>query len=750
MGASVMGGGENTTFDGYRTKGAYGTVKVALFRRAPGSKPQIAAVSRMQPDDDRLMSYAPQLWAVLLVGIFWLAIAMPSSAGVLVTENVKAGATSWLPTPMIQTVTNPVAQTQVGESFNAVGGCTNYAQTFTMGASNCTLQTVSLYAGGGTGIGSGTNLLLRLFDLGIAVAPNPSPYTAGVDLFNSGSGLAVNYSPQTTGILQFDFTGNDQVTLQSGHMYAFEIDGALNSSPIIWQRTTSDAYAGGAAYRNRSWINGTSGREFAMAVYASALGTTNLTNAAWIPQGIVFYAFSAPSDGVNSDGANPAAGFSLAGGVLCGTTLNGGAQGAGTAFYLTPKGTAVNSFRSFSDEPDAAGPRGELNFSAGQFFGTSFGGGNKGAGSIFVGQTNGSIVVLRSLAALNANTATNSGGASPGGAIAISSTTLYGAASTGGNAANGTVFSVTTNGSTFTELHDFSALDSQTGTNVDGAMPYGGLILSGGTLFGTASAGGAGGSGVIFSLGMNSGNFVVLHSFAPLDVLTATNADGAMPLGGLVLSNGMLYGTTYAGGFGGRGTVFALQTNGNGFTVLHHFGFTDSVTGVNADGASPCAALALAGDLLYGTTSAGGVGGAGTVFSVNTNGAQFATVHNFAAMASNGTNLDGAFPVAPVLLLNHSVYGTAFSGGPFGAGMVFSIPLPATITGTFANPDRSITLSFLGVPNSTNVVQFANNLTPPVIWQDISTNDADGAGTWQFTDTSATAAVRFYRSYLRQ
>ncbi len=686
---------------------------------------------------------------LLAAGLLAVATA-PSIAGVVVNENVAPGATSWPGNPLVQTVTDPATDVQVGESFNAVGGCTNYAQTFTVGSANYTLQTISIYAGGGTGTGAGTNLLLRLFDLGTAIAPNPSPYTPGTDLFNSGSGLSVSYTPQTTGVLQFNLTANDQVTLQSGHLYAFEIDGPLNSSPVVWQRTTSDTYAGGAAYRNRSWINGNNAREFAMAVYAAPMGTTNLTNAVWVPQGVVFYAFTTPNNGVNQDGANPAAGLTLFGSVLCGTTLNGGAEGAGTAFYLTPNGTNFTSFRSFNNAPDAAGPRAELAFAANRFFGTSFGGGNSGAGTVFTGQTNGSVSVLRSFATVNANTATNAGGASPGASIALSEATLFGAASAGGTSANGTLFSVATNGSPFFVLHDFSVLDSQSGTNIDGATPYGGLILSGDTLYGTASAGGAGGSGVVFSMGTNGGDFTVLHSFASLDALTATNTDGAMPVGGLSLSNGVLYGTAFAGGFGGRGTIFSIQTNGSGFNVLHHFTSVDSVTGTNNDGASPCAALTLAGNLLYGTASAGGVGGAGTVFSLNTNGAQFATLRSFAAVAGDGTNLDGAFPVAPVVLLNHSVYGTTFAGGPGSVGTVFSLPLPATITGTTANPDGSVTLNFLGVPYSTNVIQFADTLTPPVIWLNLSTNVADDSGAWQYTDDSAPAAVRFYRSYLLQ
>jgi hypothetical protein len=204
-----------------------------------------------------------------------------------------------------------------------------------------------------------------------------------------------------------------------------------------------------------------------------------------------------------------------------------------------------------------------------------------------------------------------------------------------------------------------------------------------------------------------------------------------------------------------RGTIFSLQTNGLVFTVLHHFTATGSITATNTDGASPCAGLILSSNVLYGTApkafGAGGAGAAGAVFSLNLNGAQFNTLHSFAVVASSGTNTDGAFPVAPVLRLGDSLYGTTFSGGPGAVGTVFSIPLPvppAVITSIVRNVNGSVTLYFLGAPNSTNVVQFTTNITPPVTWQNVSTNIADANGAWQFTDSNNTA-TRFYRSYAR-
>ena len=473
-----------------------------------------------------------------------------------------------------------------------------------------------------------------------------------------------------------------------------------------------------------------------------------LTNVFPGPDGVAIHRFSPLDAGLNADGANPAAGLALSGDGLVGTTLNGGAQGAGTAFTLSLDGSNFSAFRTFTNAPDAGNPQGELTFLGSKFFGASVSGGSSGVGSIFVGQTNGSVSVLRSFTTVNADNATNSGGASPGAALALSGDTLYGTATGGGAAANGAIFSLTTNASTFVVLRNFSALDSQTGTNTDGAVPLGGLILSGGTLYGTGSVGGAGGSGVVFSIGANGVNFTTLYSFSPMDPLTATNADGAMPMGGLVMLSNKLYGTTFAGGQGGRGTIFSVQTNGLGFTVLHHFTAVDAVIATNTDGASPSASLLLSSNVLYGTTSAGGAGAAGIVFSLNLANQQFTTIRSFTALAGNGTNTDGAFPVAPLLRVGGSLYGTAFGGGPGAAGTMFSVPIPAppaVITNIVRNLNDTVTLSFLGGANSTNVIQSTMSLAP-VAWQNVATNVADAVGAWQFTDSNNTV-TRFYRSY---
>ncbi len=468
------------------------------------------------------------------------------------------------------------------------------------------------------------------------------------------------------------------------------------------------------------------------------------------PNGIVYHSFTAPTNGTNQDGVNPASGLVLSGGLLCGTTVNGGLRGAGSAYYLAPDASAFNAFHSFTNSPDAANPQGNFVNSGSNFFGTTVAGGSSGVGTVFLGKTNGTSSIIRSFPAVSANNATNVGGASPSGALVLSGATLYGTTTAGGAAASGTVFSLSTNGSTFSVLHDFTALDSNTGTNADGELPLGGLVLTGNTLYGTASGGGPGGAGVVFAINTSGGSFTVLHGFTALDPLTATNTDGAFPFNGLATSNGMLFGTTLAGGHHGKGVVFSIGTNGTGFAVLHHFSATDPLTGTNQEGASPCAPLALSGGYLYGTASAGGLA-SGTIFSVSTNGAQFQLLHTFATLdASSGTNTDGALPVAGLLPLGNSLFGVAYSGGPGGAGTVFGVPIPfppAIITNIVYNSNGTVTLYFSGGPNSTNIIQAAGGLTPSPAWVSVSTNVADASGAWRLTETNTANSMRFYRSY---
>ncbi|MGP8099561.1 MAG: choice-of-anchor tandem repeat GloVer-containing protein, partial [Candidatus Cybelea sp.] len=217
-------------------------------------------------------------------------------------------------------------------------------------------------------------------------------------------------------------------------------------------------------------------------------------------------------------------------------------------------------------------------------------------------------------------------------------------------------------------LHSF-------GSGTDGSSPQASLLYKDGMLYGTTAAGGGGycgfgGSycGTVFSLTLN-GAEKVLHSFG-------RGKDGWLVQAGLVRVNGKFYGTTansqaYCGSKDGHrifcnGTVFSISKTGVE-KVLQNFGNKPG------DAASPWAPLVYAGGLLYGTTAGGGASGAdGTAFSVTTSG-KTKVLHSFC------TGADGCGPVAGLIDVNGTLYGTTPRGGRYGVahngndGTVFSI-----------------------------------------------------------------------------
>jgi uncharacterized repeat protein (TIGR03803 family) len=194
---------------------------------------------------------------------------------------------------------------------------------------------------------------------------------------------------------------------------------------------------------------------------------------------------------------------------------------------------------------------------------------------------------------------------------------------------------------TFTVLHSFTATGTNSSgayTNGDGAGPRAGLLRSGTTLYGTAYQGGPSGNGTVYSVNTDGTGFTNLHSFS--EVAYFTNSDGANPYAGLVLMSNTLYGTALSGGNAGNGTIFALNVDGSGFTVLHNFTATaSSLYPTNSDGARPLGGLVLFGNTLYGTAQSGGASGVGTVFAINTDGTGMRTLYSLqlpAACATDG------------------------------------------------------------------------------------------------------------------
>jgi uncharacterized repeat protein (TIGR03803 family) len=448
---------------------------------------------------------------------------------------------------------------------------------------------------------------------------------------------------------------------------------------------------------------------------------------------------------VNNDGALPFGRLILSGNTLYGTAQTGGNSGGGTVFAVSTDGSSFRTLHSFTNS-DGVLPQGGLILSGNTLYGTTPFGGSSGNGTVFAINTDGTgFVTLHSFSTLDPFGA-NGEGANPIAGLTISGNTLYGTAQEGGTSGFGTLFKIRTDGTGFTTLHSFSSRSGSFQTNSDGAAPYASLILSGNTLFGTAQVGGSLGSGTVFSLNTDGTGFTVLHSFTTLAETTYTNRDGGAPCGTLVLSGNALYGTASEGGSWERGTLFKLNTDGTGFTTLHSFTAASGSGGdygTNSDGINPLAGLILSGDTLYGTAPAGGTSGYGTVFAINTNGTGFTTLYSFTPPDPFvSTNSDGIYPYAGLTLSGNILYGAAQWGGDSGNGTVFSLSLPVPRMRIIRSGSNVVLTWPTNVTGFT--LQSTTNLAPLGVWTTVFPGPVIVGGQNTITNL-ASATLRFYR-----
>jgi uncharacterized repeat protein (TIGR03803 family) len=314
-----------------------------------------------------------------------------------------------------------------------------------------------------------------------------------------------------------------------------------------------------------------------------------------------FSATAAPSY-TNSDGATPEDALVVSGSTLYGTAEYGGASGYGIVFRLNTDGSGFTNLHSFTGGGDGANPYAGLILSGNTLYGTTQYGDTPDNGTVFRINTDGSgFTNLHSFTPIT--DFTNSDGAQPQTGLILSGNTLYGTAYVGGASGNGTVFRLNTDGTGFTNLYSFNG-------DGDGADPYGGVVLSGNTLFGTTGFAGTWGNGTVFRVNIDSSAFTNLHSFTG-------GSDGTTPYAGLAISGNALYGTAPYGGAWGDGNVFKVNTDGTSFTNLHSFTATPGPFDTNSDGSVPQAGVLLSGNTLYGTASGGGSAGDGTAFSLS-------------------------------------------------------------------------------------------------------------------------------------
>ena len=362
------------------------------------------------------------------------------------------------------------------------------------------------------------------------------------------------------------------------------------------------------------------------------------------------------------DGSYPEPGLvQAAGGNFYGTTTIGGANNSGTVFRITPSGslTTLYSFCSQSGCTDGDMPQGGLvQATGGNLYGTTSQGGaatcSGGCGTVFRITPSGSLATLYGFCS---KSGCHDGSDPRSGLVQGTNGNFYGTTARGGAHKYGTIFKITPSGS-LTTLYSFCSQSSCT----DGFDPGALVQATDGNLYGTTTSGGANttdcggfGCGTIFKI-TPSGSLTTLYSFCSQSSCT----DGASPDLGLVqATDGNLYGTTGAGGanmtdcFGSScGTFFKITPSGT-LTTLYSFCTQSGCT----DGFEPGALVQDTNGMFYGTTYAGGKtgdcygDGCGTVFSLSVGLGPFVKTQPDWGRAGRfveilGTNLSGATSVS--------------------------------------------------------------------------------------------------------
>ncbi len=371
-----------------------------------------------------------------------------------------------------------------------------------------------------------------------------------------------------------------------------------------------------------------------------------------------------------------------------------------------PTDTVLFSFKDSKALPGKT-PSGCLVTDGASFYGTTLTGRGK-AGVIYKLDSSNHYTVLHTFADGENATPFKKGLLDPGFPLTLVGSTLYGVAyggganSSPGHGPSGLIYSIGTDGSNFTKLHEFPAIQN------DGRNPVGTPLVSGGVIYGVTANGGAHSVGVIYRLNTNGTGYQVLRSmdldsgfptgslklvgstlygttfnplpgaihkiqtdgtgYTQLHVFGSGGGNGLLSGNGLVAIGSTFYGLTYDKPPGGKSSVYSIFTYDTNGGAFHQIAFTD----ILFQGATNvCGSLALVNGVLVGITGGGGTHHAGAIFRINPDGSDYSRLFSFGP-AGKGINPGGALlPSADGSL----VRGTTTAGGAVDKGTIFSFPI---------------------------------------------------------------------------
>lgn len=393
----------------------------------------------------------------------------------------------------------------------------------------------------------------------------------------------------------------------------------------------------------------------------------------------------------NTTGANPKSPLTALGDKIWGNTSAGGANGAGVIFSLNDDNSGFTKVHDFTGTDGSSPSTLSLLEIDGKLWGLTGQGGTTDQGVIFSVDT----MTMAYSVAYEFDSASDEF-FEPFGGLTLSNDKIWGTARSGGANSYGAIFTIETDGSNLTKVHDFVISD--------GEEVNGGLVEAEGKLWGMTQEGGEFGDGVVFSIDTSGTNFTKVldlsgssfgrFSSNPLAVLDdrvygMTQIAGLYNQGtifkvnplnnqselvkalnrnslaydfdsSLVDAYGKLWGISTEGGPSNAGNIFSIDRDGTNFTVVHDFELSE---GPN----SPLGSLTAAFNRLWGVTELGGTYDGGVLFSLDAQGSDFTVHHEF------GQFPDGVTPNYDLLVRGGQIFGTTSEGGDNLAGTIFRI-----------------------------------------------------------------------------
>lgn len=303
----------------------------------------------------------------------------------------------------------------------------------------------------------------------------------------------------------------------------------------------------------------------------------------------------------------------------------------GSIFSVPAKGGSLTILHECVDYLDGWGPMGLVQDPDGTLYGLTYWGGSYGVGMLYSMQPDGTGYTMLASLPLQQGLFILGGD----GMFYTSSGKSY-------TYPGGAVMRLDPKSGTLTLVRAFDQ------TSQDPYYPSLMVYGTDGFLYGLAAYGGANSGGVLYRMAPDGTAFSILHAFGG-------SGDGTTPEDLILGSDGVLYGTTYAGGANKGGTVFSYAAAVGGYHLLASF---DG----KAQGGGPYLIIKASDGYMYGVTDYGGANNHGGVFRMDRNSGALTELTDFnVAYTWPLAFLEGSSHVLYCLMLSITGDGTLFS-----------------------------------------------------------------------------------------